>query len=68
MNQEKVQIFQLPMLQCLYTDSRNHCKNPWYGDRRRLKVNEITKVLGISNDQVHNIFHEHSGMKKITIR
>lgn len=35
---------------------------------RILKVNEIAKTLGILNDQVHNISHENSRMKKMSIR
>jgi histone-lysine N-methyltransferase SETMAR len=35
---------------------------------RRLKVREIAEAVGISNDRVHNILHEHLGMKKLSAR
>lgn len=35
---------------------------------RRLKVREIAKVLGISNDKVNNILNEHLGMEKKCLR
>ena len=37
-------------------------------DVKRLKVCEIAKAVGISNDRVHNIFHEHLRLKKLSAR
>lgn len=35
---------------------------------RRLKVREIAEAIGISNDRVHNILHNHLQMKKLSAR
>src|SRR5687768_12197365 len=35
-------------------------------EERRVKVREIADIVGISNERVHNILHEHLAMKKLS--
>ena len=37
-------------------------------DDRRVKVREIASAVGISSERVHNILHQHLGMKKLSAR
>lgn len=37
-------------------------------DDRRVKVREIASAVGISNERVHNILHQHLDMKKLSAR
>jgi len=37
-------------------------------DDRRVKVREIASAVGISNERVHNILHQHLSMKKLSAR
>uniref|UniRef100_T1IEW0 Uncharacterized protein n=1 Tax=Rhodnius prolixus TaxID=13249 RepID=T1IEW0_RHOPR len=34
-------------------------------DDRRVKVREIASAVGISNERVHNILHQHLDMTKV---
>uniref|UniRef100_T1HWL6 Uncharacterized protein n=1 Tax=Rhodnius prolixus TaxID=13249 RepID=T1HWL6_RHOPR len=37
-------------------------------DDRRVKVREIASAVGISNERVHNILHQHLDMTKLSAR
>ena len=37
-------------------------------DDRRVKVREIASAVGISNERVHNILHQHLDMTKLFAR